>query len=128
MMGNTLHQLDRRRERAGFTLFESIMAIGFLSVAMTAMLKVNRSLHAYDAQTHQGLVNAMTLDNLIGQLNSLEPMSRLAEAEQLASKLGAQVFITPFEGEPLDGSQLRFTLGQGATKRVRYLWIYEVTP
>lgn len=127
-MVKTSHQPVRRHEKNGFTLLESIMAIGFLSVAMTAMLKVNRSLHAYDTQTHQGLVNAVALDNLTGQLNSIEPRRRLAEAEQLALQVGAEVFITPFEGEPLDGSKLKFTLGQGATQRVRYLWIYEMTP
>ncbi len=116
---------DRQDPRAGFTLFESIVAIGFLSVAMTAMLKINQSVQAYDSRSHQRLADSVVLDNLVDQLKSYSHVKRKIMAAQNAAAVGAQVSLTPFSDESLQGIHFQFTLGEGSATRTRHLWSIE---
>lgn len=124
-MASTKNKIVQAKTRVGFTLLESIMAIGFLSVAMTAMLRVNQSLQAYDSRSHQRLVHSVVLDNLVDQLKSSSHTERETLANQNAAAVGAKVSIRSFTHESLQGIHFQFSLGEGSARRTRHLWSFE---
>ena len=121
---NRRHKLHRIKH-AGFTLIESLMAIGFISVALTAMLEMNHSLKAYDAQSHQRFVNALTLENITDHLRTLDHAERITQAAGIATSHGATALVSHFEFDSRQGVQVTLSVGEGSSRKVSQFWSFD---
>ena len=124
MNRNSIHH-HKRRIHAGFTLLESLIAIGFITVAMTAMLEINRTLQRYDADSHRRFVNTVTLENIVNHLETLSHSDRLSRVEAIATSYGATTTINPFEQDSQKAVQITLSLGEGSGRKTTHFWSFD---
>lgn len=124
MNRNSIHH-HKRGIHAGFTLLESLIAIGFITVAMTAMLEINRTLQRYDADSHRRFVNTVTLENIVNHLETLSHSDRISRVEEIATSYGATTTINPFEQDSQKAVQITLSLGEGSGRKTTHFWSFD---
>lgn len=124
-MTSYIHRAKREPIGHGFTLLEVVIAVGFLSIAITTMLKMHQVVMQQDRDEHSKLRATMAIDNLVDSVTKIPHQDLPKKAIELAGEAGVTVEVNKVEAESLVGLHLTFRRENVSGTVVRHVWSFD---
>lgn len=123
-MRSYIHRAKREPIGHGFTLLEVVIAVGFLSIAITTMLKMHQVVMQQDRDEHSKLRATMAMDNLVDSVGKIPHQDLPKKAIELAGEAGVTVEVNGVKAESLVGLHLTFRQENVSGTVVRHVWSF----
>ena len=124
-MRSYIHRAKQEPIGRGFTLLEVVIAVGFLSIAITTMLKMHQVAMQQDRNEHSKLRATMAMDNLVDSVGKIPHQDMTKKAIELAGETGVTVEVNEVEVESLVGLHLTFREENVSGTVVRHVWSFD---
>lgn len=124
-MRSYIHRAKREPIGRGFTLLEVVIAVGFLSIAITTMLKMHQVVMQQDRDEHSKLRATMAMENLVDSVGKIPHQDMPTKAIGLAGEAGVTVEVNEVEVESLVGLHLTFRQENISGTVVRHVWSFD---
>lgn len=111
--------------RRAFTVFEVVVAIAFLSVAMLFVLNMHRFSADYNRFANERLRKQLLIENIAERTRTIQYAELAQQAKSMVEELGGNIATESFETDDRKGLHLRISIDTQSGPLEHHVWKLE---